>query len=309
MAEEFTYTGIKKWKPTNDEWVDFYTSQKLPFQLLENEYLVVESEDESPQYYCYEHGKLRQFRGGSIKTVKEQTPAEIFITDLESRSNIAKNSKKTKEKKSSKGNQTIIYPRNEEQVCAFDMIKDSTKPIKLITGRWGSGKTMILVTAALEALQLGKFDKIVWLRNNIDVKDTKDLGALPGEVIDKLLPFLGPFIDHAGENSVRTMIQKGTLCVEPLQTIRGRNFKNTLIMCSEAENLTKEHIQLIIARAAEGSEVWLDGDNRQRDKVTFEKSRGLETLIERLQGEELFGYVHLVKSERSKVAEMADLLD
>lgn len=309
MAEEFTYTGIKKWKPTNDEWVDFYTSQKLPFQLLENEYLVVESENESPQYYCYEHNKLRQFRGGSIKTVKEQTPAEIFIEDLESRSNTAKSAKKTKEKKSSKGNQTIIYPRNEEQVCAFDMIKDSTKPIKLITGRWGSGKTMILVTAALEALQLGKFDKIVWLRNNIDVKDTKDLGALPGEVIDKLLPFLGPFIDHAGENSVRTMIQKGTLCVEPLQTIRGRNFKNTLIMCSEAENLTKEHIQLIIARAAEGSEVWLDGDNRQRDKAAFEKSRGLETLIERLQGEELFGYVHLIKSERSKVAEMADLLD
>lgn len=309
MAEEFTYAGIKKWKPTNDEWVDFYTSQKLPFQLLENEYLVVESENESPQYYCYEHNKLRQFRGGSIKTVKEQTPAEIFIEDLESRSNTAKSAKKTKEKKSSKGNQTIIYPRNEEQVCAFDMIKDSTKPIKLITGRWGSGKTMILVTAALEALQLGKFDKIVWLRNNIDVKDTKDLGALPGEVIDKLLPFLGPFIDHAGENSVRTMIQKGTLCVEPLQTIRGRNFKNTLIMCSEAENLTKEHIQLIIARAAEGSEVWLDGDNRQRDKAAFEKSRGLETLIERLQGEELFGYVHLIKSERSKVAEMADLLD
>lgn len=309
MVEEFTYAGVKKWKPTNDEWAAFYTSQKLPFQLLENEYLVIESEDESPQYYCYEHNKLRQFRGGSIKTVKEQTPTEIFTEDLESRSNNAKSTKKSKEKKSAKGNQTIIYPRNEEQVCAFDMIKDSTKPIKLITGRWGSGKTMILVTAALEALQAGKFDKIVWLRNNIDVKDTKDLGALPGEVIDKLLPFLGPFIDHAGENSVRTMIQKGTLCVEPLQTIRGRNFKNTLIMCSEAENLTKEHIQLIIARAAEGSEVWLDGDNRQRDKVAFEKSRGLETLIERLQGKELFGYVHLVKSERSKVAEMADLLD
>lgn len=309
MAEEFTYAGVKKWKPTNDEWAAFYTSQKLPFQLLENEYLVIESEDESPQYYCYEHNKLRQFRGGSIKTVKEQTPVEICTEDLESRSNNAKSAKKSKEKKSAKGNQTIIYPRNEEQVCAFDMIKDSTKPIKLITGRWGSGKTMILVTAALEALQAGKFDKIVWLRNNIDVKDTKDLGALPGEVIDKLLPFLGPFIDHAGENSVRTMIQKGTLCVEPLQTIRGRNFKNTLIMCSEAENLTKEHIQLIIARAAEGSEVWLDGDNRQRDKVAFEKSRGLETLIERLQGKELFGYVHLVKSERSKVAEMADLLD
>ncbi|MBP5470282.1 MAG: PhoH family protein [Candidatus Riflebacteria bacterium] len=93
------------------------------------------------------------------------------------------------------------------------------------------------------------------MRNNVDVKDTKDLGALPGEVIDKLLPFLGPFIDHAGEHSVRTMLDKGTLVVEPLQSLRGRNLENTLIMCSEAENLTKEHIQLIIARAAEGSEV------------------------------------------------------
>ena len=105
------------------------------------------------------------------------------------------------------------------------------------------------------------------------------------------------------------MLNKGTLVVEPLQSLRGRNFNNTLIMCSEAENLTKEHIQLIIARAAEGSEVWFDADNRQRDKATFEKSRGIETLIERLAGQKLFGYVHLVKSERSETAAMADLLN
>ena len=134
-------------------------------------------------------------------------------------------------------------------------MKDPTKTVKLLTGTWGTGKTLILVSAALEALKNGRFERIVWIRNNVDVKDTKDLGALPGEVIDKLLPFLGPFIDHAGEASVRTMLNKGTLVVEPLQSLRGRNFDNTLIMCSEAENLTKEHIQLIIARAAEGSEV------------------------------------------------------
>ena len=105
------------------------------------------------------------------------------------------------------------------------------------------------------------------------------------------------------------MLDKGTLIVEPLQSLRGRNFDNTLIMCSEAENLTKEHIQLIIARAAEGSEVWFDADNRQRDKVSFEKSKGIETLIERLAGQKLFGYVHLIKSERSKTAALADLLN
>ena len=188
-------------------------------------------------------------------------------------------------------------------------MKDPTKTVKLLTGTWGTGKTLILVSAALEALKAGRFERIVWIRNNVDVKDTKDLGALPGEVIDKLLPFLGPFIDHAGEASVRTMLNKGTLVVEPLQSLRGRNFENTLIMCSEAENLTKEHIQLIIARAAEGSEVWFDADNRQRDKASFEKSKGIENLIEKFAGQKLFGYVHLVKSERSATAALADLLN
>ena len=211
--------------------------------------------------------------------------------------------------KYSKGKNVVITPRNDEQVCAFDLMKDPSKTVKLLTGTWGTGKTLILVSAALEALKAGRFKRIVWIRNNVDVKDTKDLGALPGEVIDKVLPFLGPFIDHAGENSVRTMLNKGTLVVEPLQSLRGRNFDDTLIMCSEAENLTKEHIQLIIARAAEGSEVWFDADNRQRDKASFERSRGIETLIERFAGQKLFGYVHLVKSERSETAAMADLLN
>jgi predicted ribonuclease YlaK len=169
--------------------------------------------------------------------------------------------------------------------------------------------TMLMVTAALEALKNGEFDRIIWIRNNVDVKGTKDLGALPGEVLDKLLPYLGPFIDHAGEASVKTMIERETLVVEPLQSLRGRNFSNAIIMCSEAENLTREHIQLIIARAAEGSEVWLDADNRQRDKAEFERSKGVETLIDRLAGNRLFGYVHLVKSERSETAALADLLN
>lgn len=168
---------------------------------------------------------------------------------------------------------------------------------------------MILVAGALEALKHKIFEKIIWIRNNVDVAGTKDLGALPGEVLDKLLPFLGPFIDHAGEDEVRTMLNKGSLIVEPLQSLRGRNFENSLIICSEAENLTKEHLQLIIARAAEGTEVWLDADTRQRDKAIFEKSQGVETMIDRLAGNELFGYVHLVHSERSATAALADLLN
>ena len=301
---DITYTGWKKWSPTSDEWAELYATGTVPISLKENEYLIVKSEGSSTIFYCYENGQLRKFTGGSIKTTKDDTPVL-----LESSKSKQDDKQHSSAQKYSKGKNVVITPRNEEQVCAFDLMKDPSKTVKLLTGTWGTGKTLILVSAALEALKAGRFKRIVWIRNNVDVKGTKDLGALPGEVIDKLLPFLGPFIDHAGENSVRTMLNKGTLVVEPLQSLRGRNFDDTLIMCSEAENLTKEHIQLIIARAAEGSEVWFDADNRQRDKASFEKSRGIETLIERFAGQKLFGYVHLVKSERSETAAMADLLN
>ena len=304
---ESVYTGWRRWSPNSDEWLALYTEGKIPFQLKENEYLIVRAEDGSTVFYCNEQSKLRKFTGGSIKTFKDTTP--VTLEEPKKETKPQKTNQKPAQRKYSKGKNVIITPRNEEQVCAFDLMKDPTKTVKLLTGTWGTGKTLILVSAALEALKNGRFERIVWIRNNVDVKDTKDLGALPGEVIDKLLPFLGPFIDHAGEHSVRTMLDKGTLVVEPLQSLRGRNFENTLIMCSEAENLTKEHIQLIIARAAEGSEVWFDADNRQRDKASFEKSKGIETLIEKFAGQKLFGYVHLVKSERSATAAMADLLN
>ena len=270
------YLGWKIWNPTDEEFAEFYTDKpKEPFPLLENEYLLIYVDDKLVDSYCKEGDHLRRFKHNTIKIKDKET----------------------------------IVPRNDEQKCAFDLMKNDDITVKLLTGTWGSGKTFILVSAALEALRAHKFDRIVWIRNNIDVKDTKELGALPGEVIDKVKPFLGPFIDHCGEREVERMIEDGLLTVEPLQYLRGRNFENTLIICSEAENLTKEHIQLIIARAAEGSAVWLDADCRQRDKATFEKSKGIETLIERLQGNKLFGYVHLIKTERSETSRLSDLLN
>ncbi len=279
------YTGWIKWVPNGDEWVELYEKGKTPFIMLENQYLLTYEEDKEGKQtlthtYCYEGDKLRKISRGSI--------------------NISK-----KREKDSK----VIYPRNDEQICAIDMLLDESKTIKLLTGSWGTGKTMLLVSAALNMLNRGRYDRIIWIRNNIDVKDTKEIGCLPGEVIDKLLPYLGPFIDHVGEDEVKSMISNGSLIVEPLQFLRGRNFENSIIMCSEAENLTKEHIQLIIARAAEGSIVMFDADNRQRDKAIFEKSKGIEIMIEKFKGNKLFGYVHLVKGERSETAAMADLLN
>lgn len=289
------YTGWHKWCPTSDEWMEFEISNhtKVPFDLLENEYLLVYDESEPDRLcgtYIKKKGKLQKIGRSSI-TIKSC------------------DSGVRREETTSKKSTKTYLPRNDEQVWAFDLMKDRDIPIKLITGTWGTGKTMLLTAEALELLENGVIDKIYWIRNNVDAKGSKDLGALPGEINDKLGPFLGPFEDHAGTQRVRSMIDNGTLIIQPLNFLRGRNLEHSLILCSESENLTRENMQLIIARAAEGTEVWFDADCRQRDAKIFEQSMGVEKMIEAFKDHKLFGYVHLTVSERSEVAAMADLLN
>lgn len=202
-----------------------------------------------------------------------------------------------------------IKPRNIEQIAAVDMLQNSDNTVKLITGTWGTGKTFLLAAQAIADLEDGKFDKIVWVRNNVQLKDVDPMGALPGDEMEKLMPFVGPLCDHIGEEGVKRLIEQGKLEVKHLGFLRGRSIKNSIIFCTEAENLTKEQIQLLIARVAEGTNIWLDADCRQRDRVVFERSQGVEKMIDRLNDSNLFGYVHLIKSERSETAALADLLN
>ena len=80
-------------------------------------------------------------------------------------------------------------------------------------------------------------------------------------------------------------------------------------MCSEAENMTKEHIQLLLSRIGDNSALWLNGDFRQIDSNIFESNNGLSSIINKLKGNSRFGYVQLQKTERSETAELANLLD
>lgn len=203
-----------------------------------------------------------------------------------------------------------IKPVNPQQDLAFDMLQDKNTTIKVLTGRFGSGKTFLMIVTALQLISEGKFDKIIWVRNNQEVKDTKALGALPGEAMDKLLPFAMPIADHVGGiDGLELLVKQNKLEIEHLGWIRGRSFSNAIIMCSEAENLTKQHVQLLIGRVGKGSNLWLDGDFKQVDSKVFEENNGLRIAIDKLKGHRLFGYVNLEKSERSETAALADLLD
>ena len=258
----------------------FYNNKEVYaelFELKENEYfLVSDASGEIVDKYCFQNGEMRQVQYHKLG-----------------------------------GNFTgAIKPRNPQQACLFDMLKDKTSKIKLVTGRFGSGKTLAMTTAALELIEKGKFERIVWVRNNVSVKDAPEIGYLPGTEIDKLMPYVMPLADHAGgEEGIKKMLENGTLEVIPLGHLRGRSLRNSIVFCSECENLTRQHLQLLMGRIDEGSQLWLDGDTKQRDRQIFEKSAGLERMVERLAGNKLFAHVHLEKSERSEVAALADLLD
>lgn len=204
-----------------------------------------------------------------------------------------------------------IKPRNLEQELAFHLLQDDKTKIKVLTGRYGSGKTMAMLVQGINLLHQGIFKRIVYVRNNINAKDSTDPGSLPGSIIDKLYPFLMPLADHLGGTDVLDdYIENGTIEPIHLGYLRGRDLRHSLIYCTEAQNLTIDQIKLLIGRVGEGSELWLDGDfHAQVDRAVFEKSNGLRAIVEKFAGNKYFGYVHLVKSERSEVAALADLLD
>lgn len=205
---------------------------------------------------------------------------------------------------------TKIKPQNIEQELAFDLLQDKNTTIKLITGKMGSGKTFLTTCHCLTQLKTNKADKIIYLRNNVGIKDVPDMGALPGEALDKLIGFAMPLADAlGGKEGLLYLINSGKVEIVPLAHIRGRDFRNCCIMVSESENLTKDHMQLLIGRVGEGSTLYLDGDVRQTDKAVFDKNNGIIKAINKLKGNKLFGYIELQQTERSETAALADLFD
>lgn len=272
------YLGHKEITVSEDELGEFYGKGKAVFidELLENEYAILKYDDEPVGFYRKKDNKLKQ-----IEFLQVNNPFS-----------------------------GVIKPRNKEQKCAMDMLMDEDIRVKVLTGPYGSGKDYLMLNVALDLIHKGYYDKLVYVRNNIEVRDTVPLGALPGGEMDKLLPFAMPLADHVGGiEGMGHLMESGKVEIQHLGYIRGRDIKRSIILSSEAENLTTKHVQLLLGRVGEGSSLWLNGDHRQTDKEIFRTESGLRTIVDKLKGHPLFGYIHLMKSERSEVATLADLLD
>jgi len=203
-----------------------------------------------------------------------------------------------------------IAPRNLEQKMLFHLLQNEEIKVKLCCGGFGDGKTFTMLQHALKGVREGRFSKIIFVRNNIITKGSREIGFLSGSMLDKIKPYLMPISDLTTEEYLDELIETGVLEPVPLGFMRGRDFSgDILIFVDEAENLLKENVQLLLGRVGENAEIWFAGDLKQVDHKDFEKNNGINKMIQCLAGNKLFGMVKLIKSERSKTSQLADLLD
>lgn len=210
-----------------------------------------------------------------------------------------------------------IRPRNVQQTMAFEMLLRADIPLVTLTGKAGTGKTLLALAAGLlQTEDLNRYKKLLVARPIVPVG--KDIGFLPGEKEEKLRPWMQPIFDNLeylfntkkpGELDA-ILAGMGSIEVEALTYIRGRSIPEQFIIIDEAQNLTKHEVKTILTRVGERSKIVLMGDPEQIDHPYLDEyNNGLTYVVERFKDQKLAGHVKLIKGERSMLAKLAaDLL-
>lgn len=212
-----------------------------------------------------------------------------------------------------------ISPRNAEQTFALNVLNDPDVKLVAVTGKAGTGKTLLALAAALR--QNREYNQILLARPIVSLSN-KDLGFLPGDEKQKVGPYMQPLFDNlnviksqigrsgAEYKALQDIEESGKLTIEALAFIRGRSLSETYCIIDEAQNLTPHEIKTIITRAGENTKMVFTGDLQQIDQPYLDaESNGLAYMIDRMKGQNIFAHVNLVKGERSELSELAsDLL-
>lgn len=220
-----------------------------------------------------------------------------------------------------KVDKTTVYgitPRNAEQSFAVDALINPRIQLVSMTGKAGTGKTLLALAGALH---VKKSYRQIFIARPIVPLSNKDIGYLPGDVESKLAPYMQPLWDNLKviqdqfpENdkyhqAIDAMIKEEKLVIEPLSYIRGRSLQRIFFIVDEAQNLTPHEVKTIITRAGEGAKVVFTGDIYQIDHPYLDgQSNGLSYLIDRFKGQRLYAHINLEKGERSELAELASNL-
>jgi PhoH-like ATPase len=207
-----------------------------------------------------------------------------------------------------------IHPRNVEQSFALDCLLNDEILFVTLVGKAGTGKTLLAIAAGLhKTLDEGRFHRLLVSRPIFPMG--RDIGYLPGDVEQKLNPWMQPIFDNIeylmgadkkAAGRARELINQGMVNIEPLTYIRGRSIPNQYLIVDEAQNLTPHEIKTIVTRAGQGTKVVLTGDCYQIDNPYVDAANsGLTYSVERFKGHPIAAHVSLTKGERSELAELA----
>ena len=210
-----------------------------------------------------------------------------------------------------------LFARNREQSFALDVLMDDSIRLVTLVGKAGTGKTLLAIAAGLHKVaEENVYNRLLVSRPVFPLG--KDLGFLPGDIEEKLTPWMQPIFDNvelliSGHESekrhskgYKELISMGLLDIEPLTYIRGRSIPKQYMIVDEAQNLTPHEIKTIVTRVGEGTKIVLTGDPYQIDNPYVDSSsNGLTFLVEKFRNEKISAHVTLTKGERSELAELA----
>lgn len=282
--QESLYEGYQELELTPEQIDQFYRNKKLEFteiKLLANQYVIMKDKS-NPN-----HSAIGRFSFQDQALVPLNSPDHSIWG---------------------------IHGRNVEQSFALDCLLNDEILFVSLVGKAGTGKTMLAIAAGLhKTLEENRFQRLLVSRPIFPMG--RDIGYLPGDIEQKLNPWMQPIFDNVeflmgadkkAAGRAQELINQGMLNIEPLTYIRGRSIPKQYLIVDEAQNLTPHEIKTIVTRAGSGTKVVLTGDIYQIDNPYVDSANsGLTYAVERFKGHPIAAHVTLTKGERSELAELA----
>jgi len=175
----------------------------------------------------------------------------------------------------------LLVPRTSNQMLYLQKLQNASRPILIVNGPAGTGKTLFACQVAAQSLYTKNCNKIVVTRPSVAVDE--DLGYLPGAINEKMSPWTRPIFDvmenYFSASRVRSLVSEGTIEVCPLGFMRGRTLDNSFIVADEMQNSTPNQMKMLLTRLGDGSQMVITGDTGQCD---LGASAGLHDIVDRL---------------------------
>jgi len=226
-----------------------------------------------------ENAHLKIIAGGQVETIKRQTKVNIV-------------------------------PRNFKQDDLLGLLSDSNKPIVFATGPAGTGKTIVSTLYAIKQFREGKCDKIIITRPAVSVDEQH--GFLPGTLVEKMAPWTRPIMDVFEEyyhpKEIEYLVEENKIEIAPLAYMRGRTFKNAIILADEMQNATKEQMKMLLTRIGDNSKLIVNGDLNQHDRGY--ETNGLKNFLEllKLDSSSMMGLVEFDNSQIERHPAVSEVL-